>query len=139
MKVVLVRDIAGIGKRGEIKDVSDGYWRNFLMPKAAAVLPESSEAKQLLASLAAKDEAEAAELEKLRQLAASFEGRQIELTAKTQGDRLFGAIREAEIAAALDIDKKLIKMMPIKTIGEHRVALDFGHRITATIMVKVHG
>lgn len=138
MKVVFLSDVKGVAKRGETKDVSDGYYRNFLSPKAIAVPQTDPRAQKIMQELAAKKNNEAAEIEKLRQLAQRFNGQTVELKAKAQGSgKLFGAIRETEIADALKIDKKIIKMEPIKTGGSHGVTLQFSHGITARITVIV--
>jgi large subunit ribosomal protein L9 len=137
MKVVLTSDIKGVGNKGELKEVSEGYYRNFLMPKALAVLPNDPQARQIAAGLAAKERQQQAEIEKIKRVAASFEGKRITLTAKAKGNKLFGAIHEAQIAEQLGIDKKLIKTEPIKTVGEHTVVLRFPHEFEARIVVVV--
>lgn len=141
MKVVLLNDIKGVGKRGETKEVSEGYYRNFLAPKQMAVPPTDQRAERVLKELTQKQQAAAEEVERIRQLAAQFDGRTIELTVKAQGNqagsKLFGAIHETQVAQTLGIEKKLIKMTPIKTVGEHRVVLEFPHQQRATITVVV--
>lgn len=141
MKVVLLTEVKGMGKRGETKEVSEGYYRNFLAPKQLAVPPTDRRAAQVLKEVASKQQAAAEEVQRMRQLAGQFDGRTIELTAKAQGtqagDKLFGAIHETQVAEALGIDKKQIKMTPIKTVGQHRVTLEFPHQLRATITVVV--
>ena len=142
MKVILLNDIKGIGKRGETKEVSDGYYRNFLVPKRLAVLPGDGAAKQVLAELEAKKQSQLEEIEKVRQLGAQLEGRVVKLQVKAQGtkvgDKLFGAIHESQIAEPLGIDKKLIKMQPIKTVGTHQVKLQLPHGVAANVVVEVN-
>jgi large subunit ribosomal protein L9 len=138
MKVVLLSDVKGTGRRGELHDVADGYYRNFLIPKGLAAEPNDPRAKKILAELSAKSAAAVSEIESIRKTAAALDGRRVEISAKSQnGGRLFGAIHETEVASALGIDKKLIKMEPIKALGEHQVKLQFSHGIEATIMVSV--
>ena len=79
----------------------------------------------------------AAEVAAAKASAAKINGQTIELSAKAQGDRLFGALHEAEIAAALGIDQKLIKTEPIKTVGEHKLIVHLAHGQVATITVTV--
>lgn len=137
MKVILTSDIKNIGRRGELREVADGYYRNYLLPKRLAVLPNDPRAAQLRFQIASKDQTRQAEVEATRKLAASLADKTVAIGAKAQGARLFGAIREAEIAEALEIDKKLIRVQPIKTIGEHAVTLEFGHGVTSQVVVVV--
>lgn len=137
MKVVLLADIPGVGRKGEAKEVSDGYYRNFLVPKRLAAPPTDLAATRLSAELGAKKAQQLAELEQLRQTAAKFNGRTVTVAAKAHGDKLFGAVHEVDIAKELGVDKKLIKMSPIRQLGLHQVPLDFGHGIKATIAVEV--
>lgn len=137
MKVVLTTDIKGVGKRGELVTVSDGYYRNFLIPQNKAVSPDAPQAKKMAAEQAQKLQTQAAELEEIKKIAASYDGKTIELKAKAKGEKLFGAIHAADIAEKLGIDKKMLAMTPLKTIGEHNVRLQFSHGITATVLVVV--
>lgn len=137
MKVVLLSDIKGVGKRGETKEVAEGYYRNFLVPKGLAADARDPKAAVALREVAAKQQAAQAEIEQAKAAAKALDGRQIEIAAKAQGERLFGAVHEAEVAAALGIDKKLIKMTPIKTVGEHTVRLNLPHQTSAVITVTI--
>lgn len=138
MKVILLSDVKGTGRRGELTDVAEGYYRNFLLPKSLAVSPDDPRAKKLLAELQSKVAATQNEIEAIRKMAAGLSGRQVEIKAKAQGGgKLFGAVHETEVANALGIEKKLIKMDPIKTVGEHPVKLRFAHGIEASVKVSV--
>lgn len=141
MEVVLLTDIKGTGRRGERKTVSDGYYRNFLMPRRLAAAANEPAARAALNQIEASKAKEVAEVAALRRQAAVVDGQTVELRAKAQGTgegaRLFGAVREAEVAAALSLDKRLIAMAPIKSVGSHPVELRFGNGITARVLVKV--
>lgn len=137
MEVVFLKDVPGAGKKGERRSVNDGYYRNYLAIKGLAVLPDDPAAQKVVASLAQSEAERQAELQALRQQAAKLSGQQVTLTAKAQGQKLFGAIHAAEVAEAFGLEKRLIKMEPIKSLGEHTVALDFGHGISAQVTVVV--
>lgn len=137
MKVVLTTDIGGIGKRGEEKEVNDGFWRNFLAPKGLAVLPEDPKAMRIATQLADKEKNRQTEIDRLKQLAIDLAGQRISLSAKTSGKRLFKAITGVEIAEALGIDRKLVTTRPVKSIGEHEVVVRLPHGFQATVTVVV--
>ncbi len=141
MKVIFLQDVPNVARQGEIKEVSTGYFQNFLSPRRLAVFTEAPEAARIKAELAAKVQRQQADIGAAKQRAAQFEGQKLRITAKAQGQKLFGAIHEAEIAQKLGIDKKLItlKTGPLKTLGEHRVELGFDHGQKATIIVEVVG
>ena len=147
MKVLLIKDVKSLGKKGEVKEVKDGYGKNFLIGKGFArhATPEILEQH-------AKDELIVAEnLEKevngLKVIATQLEKCEIIITKKV-GDNghLFGAITKDEVATALkeqydiEIDKKHITdKMTIKTIGEHTLDLKLGHGLHAKLYVDVQG
>jgi len=147
MKVLLIKDVKSLGKAGEVKEVKDGYGKNFLIGKgfAKAATPE------ILAQHKAEQERMAAELEAeikaLKEMAEKLDKAEIIITKKV-GDNghLFGAITKDEVATALkeqhsiEIDKKHITdKTAIKTIGEHDLDLKLGHGIHATLHVDVQG
>ncbi len=137
MDVILTTDIKGVGKRGEKVSVSDGYYRNFLLPKGTGVLPNDPRANAILKELHVKAQAHESEISAIKAMAASLDGRSITLKAKAKNGKLFGGIRELEVAEALQIDKKKIEMSPIKSLGTHQVSLRFAHGIMAQITVVV--
>lgn len=138
MKVILIQDIQGVGRKGEQREVADGYYLNYLLPKQLAVLPSDPKAKNLQTALAQKQQSGQEEIEKIKKLAAEIDRKRIELSAKARGDTLFGAINVATVAEALHIDKKLFTMEPIKTTGEHDSILKFSHGIRSTIHLVIH-
>ena len=137
MKVVFLQDVKGVGRKGETKEVADGYYRNLLAPKRLAVPTTDPQARTVVQELEKKQQSKTAEVEAAKRIASGINGRRVELKGKAQGAKLFGAIREAEVATALGIDKKYIKMPPIKTIGEHRIQLTLEHGAKATVTIVV--
>ncbi|MCL2391312.1 MAG: 50S ribosomal protein L9 [Oscillospiraceae bacterium] len=146
MKVILQADVKGHGKKGELKEVSDGYARNFLLPKklALAATPEN------LAEMKRQDKARAKKFEEdkaaAKEVAEKLEGIQVRITAKAGGDggKLFGAVTSKEIAETLSeqhgvlIEKnKIVSDEPIKAFGPYDIKCKLGFEITGVIHVLV--
>lgn len=142
MKVVLLADVKKIGKKGEIKDVSDGYARNFLLAKKLAEIATPGSIAHV-AKQEAQKKAEAAELAaKQQKIVAALSGVQVTLKAKSKGGKLFGSITAKNVAAALlqaghVVSEKAISAGHIKELGEHEVRIDFGQGLKTSIKVKV--
>ena len=147
MKVLLIKDVKSLGKAGEVKEVKDGYGKNFLIAKGFAkhATEEIIEAhKQEVAKKAAEEKAE---IQRLNDLAKQLDKLEIIVKKKVgENGHLFGAVTKEEIAEALktehniEIDKKHItEKTAIKTVGEHSVDLKLGHGIHATLHVDVEG
>ena len=145
MKVILLEDVKGQGKKGDVLNVSDGHARNFLIPKKLAAeasgkaLLELKQKEQKLARQKEKEIAEAkAVAEKLQSLT-------VKVSAKAgEGGRLFGAVTTKEVSEALEaqhgiaIEKnKLILSDPIKTCGTFEVKAKLGHEISGKIHLVV--
>jgi len=144
MKVIFLKD-APKGKRGEIKEVADGYARNFLFPKGLALpaTPSATKAAKLLSE--EKAEHEARQLEEQSKMAQELEGKELHFKAKagTKG-RLHGAITTANIAKELsqltgfEIEKKKIELEePLHHPGSYEVAVDLGTGSQAKIKVII--
>jgi large subunit ribosomal protein L9 len=147
MKVLLIKDVKSLGKAGEVKEVKDGYGKNFLIGKGFA----KHATTEILAQHAADEKQKALdlanEIASLKEIALKLEKLEIIITKKV-GDNghLFGAITKDEVAHALkeqysiDIDKKhIVDKTAIKTIGEHDLDLKLGHGIHAKLHVDVQG
>ena len=144
MKVILLQDVKGKGKKGQMIEVSDGYARNFMLPKKLAIeaTADAINTKNMndkaTAERIAKEKAAALELSnKLR-------GMTLVVTAKGGGQgRLFGAVTNAEIAAALEkqgikLDKrKIVLAENIKNVGTYTVTCKLGYEINAPLTVKI--
>ena len=147
MKVLLIKDVKSLGKKGEVKEVKDGYGKNFLIGKgfARAATPE------ILAQHAQDEIIVAQSLEKevnvLKEIAAQLDKAEIIITKKLgQNGHLFGSVTKEEVAVALkeqhgiEIDKKHInEKSSIKTVGEHDLDFKLGHGLHATLHVDVQG
>ena len=145
MKVILLQDVKGKGKKGQMIEVSDGYARNFMLPKKLAIeaTPDAINTMRMndkaAAEKAAKERAEALEISK--QL------RAMTLVVKAKGGgagRLFGSVTNQEIADALaknsgiKLDKrKIVIADPIKSVGTYTVNCKLGYEITAPLTVKI--
>lgn len=142
MKIVLLADVKKIGKKGEIKDVSDGYARNFLLAKKLAEVATPAAVLQA-EQQAQKQRAEAAQqLAELKKLAAGLKGVKIVVKAKSKGDKLFGSITSKNVAVVLVqaghvVPEKAISAGHIKKLGEHEVRIDLGQGVKAAITVVV--
>ena len=147
MKVLLIKDVKSLGKAGEVKEVKDGYGKNFLIGKGFAKHATEEIVAQHKADEAQKAADEATEIEKLKAIAVTLDKAEIIITKKLgQNGHLFGAVTKDEVAHALleqhkiEIDKKHITdKTAIKTVGEHDLDLKLGHGIHATLHVDVQG
>lgn len=145
MKVVFLKDVSGQGKIGEMKDVSAGYARNFLLPHGLALLATSTAMKQAELRQRKEETQEALDKAKLVELAKQIEGQEIHLEARGgSGDRLFGSITAAEIADELSrvidfsIDKKKIDLdKPLHQVGTHEVAIKLSGDLKPQIKVVI--
>lgn len=145
MKVILIEDVKSLGKKGDVCEVSDGYARNFIIPKKKGLeaTPENLNNLKLKQANDAKIAQE--NLENAQQLAKELADKTIVMKVKVgEGGKLFGAIASKEIAAAvkeqtgLELDKKKIVLSdPIKTLGEQNVKVKLHKDVTANLLVQV--
>lgn len=145
MKVILLKDIKGTGKKGEVITTSDGHARNFLFPRKLAKPATDGNMSALKHQTASADKRKAEELDAAKELAGKIE--KIEILFKTQageGGRLFGSITSKDISLRLkkdhgiDIDKKKFVMSgPIKVVSTEEVKIKVYPSVTAKLKVKV--
>lgn len=147
MKVILLADVKGTGKKQEIVNVSDGYARNFLFPKKLAMEATPGAAKEIERKQAAERQREMERRAAAEKKAASLRGKVITVVAKcgAQG-RLYGSVTGQEIAAALqaqhgvEVDKRKIDLAEaIRTVGETDVIVKLYPEISAKMTVRVTG
>ena len=144
MKIIFLQDVTNIAKAGEIKEVADGYARNFLIPKKLALLATPS-ATSILETQRKKEARNQEQMEdELVELARQLEGKEINLKARVGAKgRLFGSITNADIAselnnAGLDIDKKKIELdEPIHQLGSYEITIRLSKDIIPKIKVTV--
>jgi large subunit ribosomal protein L9 len=144
MKVIFLADVKGQGKKGEVKNVSEGYARNYLFPRKLAEEANEANLQKLRAEQEAEKRRAAEELRAAQELAAKLSD--LKVTVRTQageGGRLFGAVTSKHIAEALtklgyNIDKRKIQLDdPIKSLGGHKVQVKLHPEVTTNITVFV--
>ncbi|MGM9593475.1 MAG: 50S ribosomal protein L9 [Candidatus Onthomonas sp.] len=144
MKVILQKDVRGQGKKGQMIEVSDGYARNFLLPKKLAVPATTDNINTMNQLEKAKREREAKERQAALELAAKLKDMPVHVKAKAgAGGRLFGSVTTKEISQALkeqygcDIPKTSLQSDPIKAFGGYQVKAKLGYEISAVVNVFV--
>lgn len=145
MKVILQQDVKGQGKKGELKEVSDGYARNFLFPKKLAVEATADNINTMKLQEKAKQAQIAKEKAEARENAEKLKECTVKISAKAGSNgKLFGAVTSKEISDALaaqyniEIEKnKIVQAEPIKTYGSFEVKVKLGHEISAVLKVMV--
>ena len=145
MKVILLQDVKGKGKKGQMIEVSDGYARNFMLPRKLAVQATTDAINTMRMNDKATQERIAREKAEAMALATKLREMTLVVTAKGGGSgRLFGSVTNQEIADALKakagitIDKrKIVIADPIKTVGTYTVTCKLGYEITAPLTVKI--
>lgn len=145
MKVIFLKDVKGKGKKGEIKNVADGYAQNFLLKQGLAIEASQANMSSLDAQKKKEEKLAAQELEEAKKLAAQLEKITVELSAKSgEGGRLFGSITSKQIAEELQkkhkvkIDKRKIELADaIRSLGYTKVPVKLHHDVTATLNVHV--
>jgi large subunit ribosomal protein L9 len=147
MKVILKQDIKNLGKKGDIKEVADGYARNHLLPKDLAVEATAGNMNKVVQSKASEAHRKEKEYEEAKATGAKLTGVEITLPVKLgEGGKLFGAITAKDIADALqethgtEVDKRKIDLKDaIKSLGDYSVNIKIHPQVTAQIMVHVTG
>ena len=144
MKVVLLADVKGHGKKGELCNVSDGYARNFLFPKKLAVEADNAALNELKNREESAAHHKKEEINAAKELAAKLEGKTVTIKAKAgSSGKLFGAVTSKEIASeiknslSIEIDRKKMTVADIKNFGEYKAEIKLYQGITAKITVKV--
>ncbi len=144
MKVILKQDVKGHGKAGELVQVSDGYARNFLLPRGLAVEADAQAMNDLRNKEAAQKHHLAMEKQEAEASAATLSGKTVKIKARAgQGGKLFGSVTTKEVAEAIKaqfdilIDKRKISMNDVKAFGSYEAELKFTQGVTAAITVVV--
>jgi large subunit ribosomal protein L9 len=144
MKVILLKDVEELGKKNDVKNVADGYARNFLFAKNLAKPATKEALKELEAEKDLEAQTAEQELKKIEEIVSQIDGMEIEVTEKMdEGGKLYGAINEVKIVKilkdrGLNIKKNQIKIpQPIKAVGEYPVTITFDHGLEAEIKIIV--
>ena len=145
MKIILLQDEKKLGKKGDIIEASEGYARNYILPKKIGVEATSKNMNDLKLQKAHEDKMAAQRLEEAKLFAAEIAKAEVVLELKVgEGGKLFGAVSSKEIAQAakeqlnMDLDKKkLVLPNPIKTVGTTSVAVKLHPQVTAELKVIV--
>lgn len=145
MKVIFLKDVKGKGKKGEVKNVADGYAHNFLIKQGLAVEANSTNVSTLEGQKKKQEKLAAEELAEAKQLKETIEKITVELTAKAgEGGRLFGSITSKQIAEELQkrhkikIDKRKIELEDaIRSLGYTKVPVKLHTEVQATLNVHV--
>lgn len=145
MKVLLRSDIKGVGRRGDIVNVSSGHARNFLLPNDLAIVANAGTIAQAEVMRKSREQQIATDRESARLVATSLSTTVIKISAKAGNEgRLFGSINAAEIAkAVLDqtgvtIDRKNIQVeAPLRQLGEHSVTAEIFADVVATLKLEI--
>lgn len=143
MRVIFQATVKGVAKAGEVKEVKDGYARNFLIPKGLAVEATSGRERELNDRKQWEKKKQDQERQAMQQLAATLKDQVVVIRAKTgEAGRLFGAVTNADVARALGnlghpVDRKKITMEDLKHLGETHAVLHLFAGVTTTITVRV--
>ncbi len=145
MKVLFVKDLAGQGRKGELKEVSEGYALNFLIKQKFAIIATEEQRLQYQKSIADKTSALNKLKDKNVQIKAKLEKLELSIFARTgQSGKLFGAVKAEDVTSAIEqktglkIDKKLISFIePIKSLGKNVVQVKLDKDITANLKITL--
>lgn len=144
MKVVLLADVKGHGKKGDLCNVSDGYARNFLLPKKLAVEADNTALNELKNREQSQEHHKQEEIKAANETKQKLDGKTVVIKAKAgSAGRLFGSVTSKEIAAEINntlgiqIDKKKMTVADIKNFGEYEAEIKLYPGISAKLNVKV--
>lgn len=145
MEVILQQDVKGLGKKGDVVNVADGYGRNFLLPRGLAVPATAGNIKQVDIEKETQRQKRERELQEAQEIAARIQGQKLHIATKVgESGKLFGSITSQEIAERLkrqykvEIDKRKIELEePIKSVGKHPVKIKIHPKVQVEITVQV--
>ncbi|MFH0906874.1 MAG: 50S ribosomal protein L9 [bacterium] len=144
MKVILLKDVEKVGKKNDVKEVADGYARNFLIPRKLAILASKMEVTKLEERKKIQAKQAEEELALFQKTADKMDGLELDIFVKVGEDnKLFGAITSTNISDKLkengfEIEKEQIKLKePIKELGEYDIIVKFPHNLEVSIKIIV--
>lgn len=145
MKVIFLKDVSSKGRRGEIKEVADGYAHNYLIPQGLAIAATPAAVKMVEVQSKSDAKRKALDHEEMSKVAKQIEGKELTFKAKAAStERIHGSVTSADIAEKLgklvgyEIDKKKISLEePLRNLGEHNVIISFSKSVEASIKVNI--
>ena len=144
MKVILRSDLSGVGKRGDIVEVSNGHARNYLLPKGLALVATDGAVSQATSMRRARDLRDAADRESAQTIASVLVAKTITITSKAGAEgKLYGSVTTGDIAQAIheqaniSIDRRKLDIEPIKTLGTHSVSVKLHSDVQFPVTVEV--
>ena len=143
-KVILRSDVVGLGKRGDIVEVADGYARNFLLPRGSAMSASAGTVAQAASMRRSRDLRDAKDRESAETVARTLVSRTIRISAKSHGDKLFGSVSAADVVDAVhtqtgvSLDRRRVHLDEhIKTLGTHEVPVKLHSDVEFRVIVEV--
>jgi len=144
MKLILRNDLAGLGKRGDIVDVADGYGRNYLLPRGLALVATEGAVDQAAKMRRARDLRDASDREAAQTVATTLVPKIITITAKSGSEgKLFGSVTAADVVDAvqeqtgIQLERRQLTTEPIKTLGQHTVTAKLHADVSFPITVEI--
>lgn len=144
MKVILRSDVKGLGKRGDIVEVKDGFGRNFLLPRSLAMVATDGAVGQAKAMRRSRDLRDAQDREAAQEIARALVARTISITVKAGAEgRLYGSVTSSDVVDAVaaqtgvTLDKRQVRLEPIKSLGAHSVAVKLHADVEFPISLEV--
>jgi len=145
MKVILLQDVRSIGQKGQLIEASEGYAKNFLIPRKLGMEATKANINQLQLQQKADEKRKQEELEQAQELAKQLNDKVVTISVKTGGaGKLFGSVTNKEVAeeivkqTGLVIDKKKVSIGdPIKMLGERTAVIKLNAKVTAEVTIKI--
>ncbi len=145
MKVILLQDVKSVGKKGDLINASEGYAKNFLLPKKLGVEATKANLNDYELKQKSEEKRKQEELQNAQQIADALKEKVVTIKVKTGGNgKLFGSVTNKEVADAiveqtkLDIDKKKVSIGdPIKMVGERTATIKLHPKVTAEVLIKI--
>lgn len=142
MQIILLQDVKNVGKKGQIKNVPDGYARNFLLAKKLATVATESAVAEVKMEEDKKNLQLALEKQEVQKLADSLKGKKFIIKARAKDGKLFGSIAAKEVASEIrksgyEIPEKSIQIDHIKGLGEKRIKINLNFGIKTEIILGV--
>ncbi|TDC78332.1 50S ribosomal protein L9 [Streptomyces hainanensis] len=145
MKIILTSEVSGLGTAGDVVEVKDGYARNYLLPRGAAIRWTKGGQKDVEQIRRGRKIREIASIEQANDVKAQLEGVTVRLKVRAgTGGRLFGSVTPADIVSAVkaaggpDVDKRRIELStPIKSLGSHRISIRLHPEVVANVGLNV--